>query len=227
MINDILLPILVMVSAYLIGSIPFGLLVVKLLSGKDLLNFASGRTGGTNAFRAAGLPAGIMTALLDVLKGFLAVMLAKWFHDNAWVHVLAPIFSILGHNYSIFLVERSGDGKLHFRGGAGGAPCLGGAIGLWPSSVLVIAPLGFAIWYGIGYASVTTMSLALITTILFAIRAVLGLSPWSYVVYGIAAELILVWALRPNLERLRNGTERLIGWRAKRKGLTTQLQEIK
>jgi glycerol-3-phosphate acyltransferase PlsY len=104
---------------------------------------------------------------------------------------------------------------------------LGGAIGLWPPSALVIVPLGFAIWYGIGYASVTTMSLALIATFLFAIRAALGLSPWAYVVYGIFAELILVWALRPNLERLRNGTERLIGWRAKRKGLTTQLPDLK
>lgn len=227
MVSDFLLSLLVVVSAYLIGSIPFGLLVVKLLSGKDLLNFASGRTGGTNAFRAAGLPAGIMTALLDVSKGFLAVMVAKWLHDSAWVHILAPIFSILGHNYSLFLVERNGAGRITFRGGAGGAPCLGGAIGLWPPSALVIVPLGFAIWYGIGYASVTTMSLALIATFLFAIRAALGLSPWAYVVYGIFAELILVWALRPNLERLRNGTERLIGWRAKRKGLTTQLPDLK
>jgi glycerol-3-phosphate acyltransferase PlsY len=227
MISDILWSLVVVVVAYLIGSIPFGLIVVKLLSGKNLLHFASGRTGGTNAFRAAGLPAGIMTALLDVLKGFLAVVVAKWLHDSAWVHILAPIFSILGHNYSIFLVERNEEGKITFRGGAGGAPCLGGAIGLWPPSALVIAPLGFAIWYGIGYASVTTMSLALIATILFAIRAVLGLSPWAYVVYGIAAELILVWSLRPNLERLRNGTERLIGWRAKRKGLATQLPDLK
>jgi len=56
----------------------------------------------------------------------------------------------------------------------------------------------------------------LMSTIIFAVRAALGLSPWEYAIYGLLAEVLLVWALRPNIKRLLNGTERLHGWRAKR-----------
>jgi glycerol-3-phosphate acyltransferase PlsY len=63
---------------------------------------------------------------------------------------------------------------------------------------------------------VTTMSVGLMSFIVFAIRAALGLSPWEYALYGLLAEVLLVWALRPNIKRLLNGTERLHGWRARR-----------
>jgi glycerol-3-phosphate acyltransferase PlsY len=114
------------------------------------------------------------------------------------------------------MAERGADGRLHLRGGAGGAPAGGGAVGLWPPIFFILLPLGILVWYGIGYASVTTISIALMCIIIFAVRSILGISPWAYVLYGVLAEIILLVALRPNLKRLLNGTERLHGWRAKR-----------
>jgi acyl phosphate:glycerol-3-phosphate acyltransferase len=207
-------------AAYLFGSIPFGLLVVKMINGKDLRTVESGRTGGTNAFRAAGFGAGLFTALLDILKAAITVWLAQALTPNVWIHVLAPIAAVLGHNHSIFLPERGADGRLHFRGGAGGAAALGGTFGLWPPAVLIMLPIGLLIWWGIGYASLTTLSVGLMTMIIFAVRSALGLGPWEYVLYGLLAELLMAWALRPNIKRLLAGTER-------RHGLPVRLQKIR
>jgi glycerol-3-phosphate acyltransferase PlsY len=81
---------------------------------------------------------------------------------------------------------------------------------------LIILPLGALIYYFIGYASVTTMSVAVLATIIFAVRAMFYHAPWEYVLYGVLAEILLIWALLPNIKRLLAGTERLHGWRAKR-----------
>jgi glycerol-3-phosphate acyltransferase PlsY len=214
---QIVLGIGVLGLSYLLGSIPFGLLIVKLKTGKDIRTVESGRTGGTNAMRAAGFFAGLMTAILDLLKSAVCVWIVRALLPGAvWLEVFAPVIAILGHNYSIFLVSRNEKGQLRLRGGAGGAPTAGGAFGLWPPSLLFIVPIAAVILFGIGYASVATMSAALIAAIIFAIRAAAGSSPWPYVIYGLAAELVLMWALRPNIRRLLNGTERVVGWRAKR-----------
>ncbi len=218
----ILTGISIILASYLIGSVPYGWLVVKIFSGKDVRQIESGRTGGTNAMRAAGVGAGILTAVLDILKGAASVWLAKALTGDPWLHILAPLAVILGNNYSIFLAERDANGRLRLRGGAGGAACVGGSLGLWAPSVLIILPLGALVFLGIGYASVTTMSAALIATIIFIVRAQMGLSPWQYILYGILAELLLLWALRPNIRRLKEGTERLHGWRAKRKQQQTK-----
>jgi glycerol-3-phosphate acyltransferase PlsY len=214
----------VIILAYLLGSVPFGLLIVKLKTGKDIREVESGRTGGTNAMRAAGFWAGFATAILDILKGAGSVWLAKWLMpDNQWVHVLAPIAAILGHNYSIFLAERDANGKFRLRGGAGGAPSVGGAMGLWPASILIILPLGALTFFTVGIASITTMAVGLFAIIVFAIRASQG-GPWIYVWYGVGAEILLVWALRPNLKKLFEGNERIVkfslnGWlKARREG---------
>jgi len=204
----------VVLLAYLFGSIPFGLLIVRLTTGKDLRQVASGRTGGTNAMRAAGFRAGLATALMDGLKGACAVWLAQAaYPDNDWLHVLAPIAAILGHNYSIFLAERDANGRFRLRGGAGGAPTVGGAVGLWWPSLLIILPLGVLVFFGIGYASVTTISIALITTAIFAVRYALGLASGPEVAYGVIALVLLLWALRPNIKALIEGRERFHGWR--------------
>ncbi len=208
--------ILVMLLAYLIGSVPFGLLIVKFSTGKDVRQIESGRTGGTNAMRAAGFWAGFGTAILDILKAAGTVWIARAFGVGVWIEVFAPLAAIVGHNYSIFLAERK-DGKLRLRGGAGGAASVGGALGLWAPSILIIFPVGFLIFFAVGYASITTMSVALIAMVVFAVRAWMGLSPWQYILYGFFAELLLIWALRPNIKRLLEGNERLHGWRAKGK----------
>ncbi len=211
----------VLVLAYLIGSIPFGLIIVKLSTGKDIRSVASGRTGGTNAMRAAGVWAGIATAIFDVFKGIAAVYISHVFitGNHVWIEVVAPFLSIIGHNYSVFLIERNENGWLRFRGGAGGANCLGGSIGLWFPSLFIILTLSGLTYYFVGYASVTTLSVALLSTLIFAYRAWLGLNPWQYAVYGILAFAALAWSLRPNIKRLFDWTERAVGLRAKREGI--------
>ena len=198
--------------AYLIGSIPFGLLIVKFKTGKDIRQVESGRTGGTNALRAAGFWAGLLTALMDILKGAGTVWLARALDPgNHLLHVIAPLAAILGHNHSIFLPDRDEQGRIvRLRGGAGGAPSVGGALGLWAPSLLFILPLGAVVFFTLGYASITTMSVALFATIVFLVRAFQG-HPWVDVLYGLAALVLLIWALRPNIKKLVEGKERVVG----------------
>jgi glycerol-3-phosphate acyltransferase PlsY len=215
---QIILFILVLLVAYIAGSIPFGLVIVKLRTGKDIRQVESGRTGGTNAMRAAGFGAGLATAIFDMLKSAAMVWLAQFvLPGNHWVAILAPVMATLGHNYSIFLIERDENGRPRLRGGAGGAPCVGGSVGLWFPSIFIIVPMGALMLYFVGYASLATMSVAITSTLIFAYRAWAGASPWEYAVYGLISLLLLMWALRPNIRRLLNGTERLVGLRAKRK----------
>lgn len=214
----------IILLSYIFGSVPFGLLIVKLKTGKDIREVESGRTGGTNAMRAAGFWAGFATALLDILKGAASVWVAQRLTpDSHWVHVVAPLAAILGHNYSIFLPRRDENGKfIGLTGGAGGAPSVGGAMGLWPASILIILPLGMLTFFTLGIASVTTIAVALFAIIIFAFQALQGNLPWIDVWYGVGAEILLVWALRPNLKKLFGGNERVVkyslnGWlRARR-----------
>ncbi|MCQ3936317.1 MAG: hypothetical protein DPW18_04640 [Chloroflexi bacterium] len=210
---QLVLDLVAILLAYVIGSIPFGLLIVKLKTGKDIREVESGRTGGTNALRAAGFWAGLATALLDISKGAAAVWLAREISpEQNWLHVIAPLAAIIGHNYSIFLPERDANGKLiRLRGGAGGAPSVGGAMGLYLPSILIILPLGVLTFFTIGIASVTTMAVALFAIIVFAVYAAQDVLPWWYVLYGVGAEILLVWALRPNLKKLIEGKERVVG----------------
>lgn len=220
--------ILVFVLSYLAGAIPFGLLVVWIFNGKDLRGIESGRTGGTNAMRAAGLLAGILTAGLDVLKGFSTSWIVAWLlPGTTWVNVMAALMAILGHNYSIFLIEQKIGGGIRLRGGAGGAPAFGGAMALWPQIGLIIFPLAFLTYIFIGYASVTTMSIGFFAGLIFLVRAYLGLSPWNYALYGLAALLIVMFALRPNLVRLKNGTERPVGLRAYLQRRSEKIKSVK
>ena len=218
---------------YLLGSIPNGLWIVKVVTGKDVRQIESGRTGGTNVLRAAGFIPGLMTTLLDILKGASAVWVAKAaFPEEVypgvyWVYVLAATAAILGHNYSIFMPEFDEQKKFRrFRGGAGGAPALGGAIGLWSPIALIILPLGVIVYFTIGYASVTTLSVAFFAMVVFGIKYLLDPTssdnPLPYVLYGLFAIILLAWALKPNITKLIAGNERVInislhGWLKKKK----------
>lgn len=214
----------VLILSYIIGSIPFGLIIVRLKTGKDVRSVESGRTGGTNVMRAAGLTSGIATAALDMLKAFACVYLARYtLPGSVWLEVLAPVAAVVGHNYSIFLLERDTKGRLRIRGGAGGASSVGGATGLWPPIFLIILPLGGLILYFIGYASVATLSVPIICMIVFTYRALIGAGPWQHVAYGLLIFIILLWTLRPNIKRLIAGNERIIGYRAKRRSQKIQM----
>lgn len=220
---QILTSIGAVVMGYILGSIPFGLLIVKIKTGKDIREVESGRTGGTNVVRAAGFWAGLLTAILDILKGAVSVWIAQSLSPNSHlIYILAPIGAILGHNYSIFLISRNRDGKLRFHGGAGGAPALGGAMGLWFPMLPIIFIMGALVWFTLGIASVTTMAIGLSVIVVFALRASLGLHESVEIWYGVMAELLLILALRPNIKRLLAGNERVVkfslnGWLRARK----------
>jgi glycerol-3-phosphate acyltransferase PlsY len=220
---QIVLDIAAVIIGYLMGSIPVGLLIVKAATGKDLRKVESGRTGGTNAFRAAGFGVGFATALLDIAKAAIAVWIARALDPGGnTIHVLAGLAAILGHNYSIFLAERDEKGRLRLRGGAGAMPALGGAVGLWVWTFPFVFVIGALVLFTLGMASVATLTVGLAIIILFAIRASLNLMPWINVLYGLIAELLLIWALRPNIQKILKGTERVIsislaGWLRARK----------
>lgn len=221
----------VIILGYLLGSIPVGLIIVKMKTGKDVRTVESGRTGGTNVVRAAGLGAGLLTAFFDILKGAASVWIAQALLPNSpLVHVLAPLAAILGHNYSLFLVRRDENGKLRFHGGAGGAPALGGAMGLWLPIFPIVLAAGAFIWFTVGIASLTTLAIGLVVTIVFAIYSAQGILEPVHIWYGVIAELFLIWALRPNIKKLLAGNERVVkfslnGWLRARKEAQAELQK--
>jgi len=193
------------VIGYVIGSIPFGWIIVKLVKGTDIRQFGSGRTGGTNVFRVAGAPAGITTAVLDVLKGVLAVILVRQYVPGTvgWAEALAGVGVVFGHNASLFL---------GFRGGAGGATAVGTGIALWPMAGVPALLLGSFVLFVIGYASVATIVAGLAIALTMSVGAIFGFVPLAYAAFGWGTLALVLIALRPNLKRLREGTERRVSW---------------
>ncbi len=217
------------IIGYLWGAVPFGFLYVKFKRKDiDLRDFGSGRTGGTNSLRAAGWKVGTLTGLSDVFKGLMGVLTTRWLLGSAisaemlpWAVVCAGVFSVVGHNWSVFLSwRRSEHGKLTFigwRGGAGTGPNVGWSTAVW----WVMFPIGLLVMVGmligLGMASVASMSMAAIIPIVFGIRYALGLDPTpAYLIGGLITMAVVFWALRPNIKRLLEGNERVVGPRAKR-----------
>ena len=227
---DILWLLLAFVGSYLIGSMPSSVWFGKILKGKDVREHHTKNPGGMNAVRTFGLAFGLFILFLDIFKGALTIALLDHLFSldhfvamdgsNIW-HTLAciigPGLCVLGHNYSIFMLGRDKEGKLRIGGGAGGATCLGGSFGLWAPGGWIIVLMGMLIFWFVGYASVVTMSFAFLSIIIFSIRAFMGISPWVYAVYGLLAEILLMIALRPNIKRLLDGSERLHGYRRRRR----------
>jgi glycerol-3-phosphate acyltransferase PlsY len=203
------------ILAYLIGAIPVGFLIVKIFKGIDVRTIGSGRVGTTNTVRAAGPIAGVLTAILDASKGILVAYLANLIvPGSVWMKVIAVILAVVGQIFSVFLIERTLDGRIHFHGGAGGATTFGGAVALWPVGLLIILPFVILVYFGVGYASLTTISIAFFSLVIFLFNALQGYGPWQYLAFGVASLAIVIYTLRPNLERLVNGTERSVGLRA-------------
>lgn len=223
---------------YIWGAVPFGFLYVKLKNkDMDLRDFGSGRTGGTNTLRAAGWQIGTLTALSDVFKGWMGVVTTRLLVGSAisaellpWAMICAGIFSVVGHNWSAFLSwRRNEQGRLTFigwRGGAGTGPNVGWSMAIW----WVMFPIGFSVMVGmlliLGMASVASMSMAAIIPIVFGIRYAMGIdSTPAYLVGGLVTMALVFWALRPNIKRLLEGNERVVGPRAKR--LARKEQQMK
>ncbi|HEY3288695.1 MAG TPA: glycerol-3-phosphate acyltransferase [Anaerolineae bacterium] len=192
------------VAGYVIGSIPFGYIIVYLVKGIDIRKQGSGRTGGTNVFRAAGFLAGLLTALLDVGKGALTVIAVRSLLPGmlGWAETLAGVGVVLGHNASVFL---------GFRGGAGGATSVGTALALWPLGGLPSLVLGVFTLFIIGYASLATILAALAVAIVFTYSGFTSHDvPLSYAAFGWGIVVLVVIALRPNIMRLISGTEKRV-----------------
>lgn len=205
---------------YLLGSIPVGLWVTRLY-GVDIRTVGSGRTGGTNAWRAAGLKAAIPTVLGDALKGAVAVLLVRWLFyrvfpepgimtvDEAVLRntvvqlsvALAGGLAVIGHNWSVF------NG---FKGGAGGITSAATAMAISPLVGGIVWIIGaFLIWWT-RMASVGTFSVGVSAFALFLILGANQLAPWPYAVFGVIALFSVMVALRSNREKLRKQEERII-----------------
>lgn len=195
---------------YVMGSLPIGYVLIYLFKGVDLRQQGSGRTGGTNALRTGGTVLGVLTAVGDLAKGAGAIWITRALAPELavlpWTDMLAGILAVVGHNWSLFL---------GFKGGAGTGPNLGVSIALWPTLGLALIPIGVATWLLTGYASVTSLVVAAGIPAGLAIRAATGHGPWQHVVYGTATALAVTVALLPNIQRLKAGTERMVGPRAK------------
>ena len=189
-----------LLGGYLLGSIPVGYLVGKI-HGVDVRRVGSGRTGGTNVLRAAGLIPSAITMLGDALKGLAAVGLARLLIGPELSAVIAGAATVMGHNWSIFL---------GFKGGAGGITAASALAAINPLCGAIVAVLGiggFVIWR---MASVATLIVALLSPVTLILFVLLFDGPMIHVAYGLAVLTIIVIALLPNIARLKAGTERTV-----------------
>lgn len=200
---------------YILGSIPFGWLYVKAKTGKDIRTIGSGRMGGTNSYRAAGLIIGLLTALSDFLKGAVSVWVARWLFGGQadpnwlpWIVTFGGVMAVMGHNWSIFL---------KFKGGAGTGPNVGWATALWLPVFPLLFLVGLGLMLTVGMASVASMVVAVLIPVVFGVRYLMGLDPTpAYFLGGLVTAVAVGWALRPNFQRIKSGNERIVGPRAKR-----------
>jgi glycerol-3-phosphate acyltransferase PlsY len=198
-------PVLILIAAYLLGSIPFGYLLVRAKLGADVRETGSGGTGATNVSRRAGKLAGILTLLFDALKGALAVILARMFLTedfgiNWWVAAVV-VLAIAGHCFPVWL---------GFRGGKGVATGVGAFLALSPVAVACAGVVFILIVWTTRYVSLGSIMAA----------AVLPLSIWilsSYVkpvasvapllTAALAGATLIIFMHRANIGRLLSGTE--------------------
>lgn len=203
---------------YLFGAIPVGFLLVKAIKGVDLRSVGSGRTGGTNSFRAGGVTVGVLTSIFDVLKAACGVWLIRaLFADQLpiawlpWAEVTSGIMSVIGHNWSVFL---------GWKGGAGTAPNVGWAGAEWFPIVPIAIVVVLGVLLTIGIASIASLAMSAAIPIAFLILYLTGVEPYdstlAYIIGGIVGAAIITWSLRPNIKRLIQGKERIVGPRAKR-----------
>ncbi len=201
--NPVITSILCGLIGYVMGSIPFGFMIVRAAKGLDVRTQGSGRTGGTNVYRTAGLPAALLTAFFDIAKGLVPVLILRSINTgtNGWAEVLAGLGAVLGHNYSMFL---------GFKGGAGGATAVGTGFGFALISGVLSLIIGCFFLFIVGYASLATISAALTVAITLTVMALNGTVPSIYPLYGWGILIICLIALRPNIERLLKGNERRV-----------------
>jgi len=187
--TEYLIPLL----SYLLGSIPFGYILIRLSEGKDIRSFGSGNIGATNVFRRSRL-AGVWTLILDAAKGYLAVVLAEWLGgDSLWL-AAAAVFAICGHIFTPWL---------KFRGGKGVAAGCGAYLALSPPALLTTLGVFILILLLTRYISAASIG----ATALFPVCAYVYREPapllWGAVIGGV----LIIAKHHQNMRRLLAGTE--------------------
>ncbi|MCL0050315.1 glycerol-3-phosphate 1-O-acyltransferase PlsY [Dehalococcoidia bacterium] len=201
----------IMLLAYFIGAIPFGLIIGKLVRGIDVREHGSGKTGFANVLRTAGAGAGALTFAADVGKGILAVWLGGIIvgestavvgpltFDFQAVQVVAAMAAVAGHNWSVFI---------RFKGGRGVDTSLGGLIAMAPFIGLACLATGLVVISVSRYVSLGSMCGAGSSILILIPLVALGHQPAEYLIYGTIATALVIYQHRDNIGRLRAGTER-------------------
>lgn len=198
--NSLTIPIVICVAAYSCGSIPFGLLLGRLLGGTDVRKTGSGNIGATNVARSAGWSAGILTLVLDAAKGAAPAWLARhYFPDHAAFQILAGLAALAGHCFPLWL---------KFRGGKGVATAAG-VFGVLCPPAAVAAFLVFALVVGFWrYVSLASISAAAAMPLLvYFLWAPHFAPPASISAGSLAAAMLIIYKHDANLQRLFEGTE--------------------
>ena len=198
-------PVLVLIAAYLLGSIPFGYLIVRAKEGADVRESGSGGTGATNVSRRAGKLAGVGTLLLDALKGAGAVLLARWLLTddlgvNWWV-AAAAVLAVFGHCFPVWL---------GLRGGKGVATGVGVFLSLYPLAVAgaaVVFVLAFALTRYGSLGSILGSAARPVFTWLFAVYVWPVAEPGPLMTAAAASGALIILMHHANIRRLLRGTE--------------------
>jgi acyl phosphate:glycerol-3-phosphate acyltransferase len=195
---------LIPVAAYLLGSIPFGLLIVKALGGPDIREIGSGNIGAANVARNAGKLAGALTLVFDAAKGYFAVWLASRYATGSirWM-ILAAVLAVIGHMFPVWL---------GFRGGKGVATGLGVFIPICWQAVAA----GIALWLLVvifwRYSSLGSISAAAALPIFVYLLYAPGHAPPEIVTFGtVVIAVLVIFKHRSNIERLIAGEEPRLG----------------
>lgn len=187
--------VLMLIIGYLIGSIPSGVWVGKLMYGKDIRDYGSGNMGTTNTFRVLGKKAGTIVLLMDMFKGTLAALLPYFFHSNVNV-LLIGLSAIIGHVYPIFA---------GFKGGKAVATSVG--------VLLVYDPLFFVIAWAIFLITLYISSMVSAASMVgFLLITIVSLFFKDLLLSGVAIALTIFVFIRHygNIERIKNGTENMV-----------------
>lgn len=190
--------LLLLIAAYLLGSIPFAIVSSKLFGLQDPRQYGSGNPGATNVLRSGNKAAAALTLLGDSLKGWLAVWAATQLGFDAGQAALAGLAAFLGHVFTIFL---------RFNGGKGVATALGVLAGVDGRIAIFCA----VIWLMIAYTTRYSSAAALSAAIAAPLAGLLFLGPQMAVAALAIMSAVLIWRHKDNIARLRAGTEGRIG----------------
>lgn len=193
--------VLGIIAAYLSGSVPWGVVLGRLIKGIDIRTIGSGNTGATNAMRALGWRIALAIAVLDLLKGFIPVVVARWLDAPAWAVAAIAVAATAGHCWSPWM---------KFHGGKGMATGGGAAVGLLPW-LLTMLPLMIIIVLITRYVSLASLIATITGTTIAVIFAVTTDFSWYWALaVGIIASVI-IGKHHTNIVRLLHGEERRFG----------------